>query len=237
LQPPPLEFRKFHVMTTEIGREPLEIGGPARRISDRVEQNLDLGHARLYVEAVAHLDHLGVHGGARIADRLGIPLPELAISARLRAVVAEHRPDHAQLHRLGPGVHSVLNKSPNDARRGLRAESPRFRLLRSRRQPEELLLDDVGDFADPPLEHGRLLEHRRLHLEVAVAAGQRPSEAFESIQTGADIGKEVACTPGSAKRRHGESLATTKCAQHRAPPPVRSNRSFAVGRIRPRPAP
>ena len=121
LQPPPLEFRKFHVMTTEIGREPLEIGGPARRISDRVEQNLDLGHARLYVEAVAHLDHLGVHGGARIADRLGIPLPELAVSASLRAVVAEHRPHHAQLHRLRPRVHSVLHERPNDARRGLRA--------------------------------------------------------------------------------------------------------------------
>ena len=64
--------------------------------------------------------------------------------------------------------------------RRLRAERPRFALLGPRREPEELLLDDVGDLADAALEDVGLLEHRRLDLAVAVARGEVGGEALEA---------------------------------------------------------
>ena len=54
----------------------------------------------------------------------------------------------------------------------LRAERPGLGLLGPGRDPEQLLLDDVGDLADPALEHGALLEQRRLDRPVAVAGGE-----------------------------------------------------------------
>ena len=199
LQPPPFQFGKLAFVAPEIGRQLFQVRRPARPVADRVEQNLDVRQAGLHVEAVAHLDDLGVDCRARIADRFCVPLPELAVAARLRAVVAEHRTDHGQLHRLRPGVHAVLHERPDDAGRRLRPKRPRLRLLASRRQPEQLLLDDVRGFADPALEDGRLLEHRDLHLAVAITAGERPSDPFEPIQAGADVRKQIAGAPGGAK--------------------------------------
>ena len=127
--------------------------------------------------------------GPGVADRLDVELPELAVAAGLRAVVAEHRPGRRQLHRLRPGLHAVLDVGTDDARGGLRAQCPRLRLLRARREPEQLLLDDVGDLADPALEDRRLLEQRRLDRPVAVAGGE--------------VGGDAACRRSKTARSSG----------------------------------
>jgi hypothetical protein len=109
------------------------------------------------------------------------------------------RPDDAELHRLRPGVHAVLDERPDDTGGRLRPERPRFGFLGPRREPEQLLLDDVGRLADPSLEHGRLLEERDLHLAVAIPGGQRTGNALEAAQAGASLGQEVSCSPWGSK--------------------------------------
>ena len=52
----------------------------------------------------------------------------------------------------------MLHVGADDARGPFRPERPALAILLAGRKQEELLLDDVGDLADPPLEHGRLLE-------------------------------------------------------------------------------
>ena len=56
----------------------------------------------------------------------------------------------------------------------------RLGLLGPRREPEELLLDDVGDLADAALEDVGLLEQRRLDPAVAVARGEVGGEPLEA---------------------------------------------------------
>ena len=67
--------------------------------------------------------------GPGIADRLDVPLPELAVAAGLRPVVAEHRPEQRQPHRLRPGLHAVLDVGADDARRRLGPERPALALV------------------------------------------------------------------------------------------------------------
>ena len=145
-----------------VGRQLGDVGRPAGGVADRVEVDLDAREPGVAVEARAELDDLGVDGRPGVADRLDVELPELAVAAGLRPVVAEHRPGLGQLHRLRPGLHPVLDIGPDDAGRRLRAERPCLAFLGPRREPEELLLDDVGDLADAALEDVGLLEQRRL---------------------------------------------------------------------------
>ena len=168
-----------------------EIPRPAGRIADGVEQDLHLGQPRIAIEPDPELDDLGIDGRSRIADGLDVELPELAIAARLRPVVPEHRPDLAQLDRLRPGLHPVLDVGANDAGGGFRAEGERLGLLGPRREPEQLLLDDVGDLADPALEDGGRLEQRRLDPPVAVAGAQPLGELLESRPDGRVGGQQV----------------------------------------------
>ena len=138
--------------------------------------------------------------GPGIADRLDVELPELAVAAGLRAVVAEHRAGLGQLHRLRPGLHPVLDVGADDAGGRLRAERPRLALLGPRREPEELLLDDVGDLADAALEDVGQLEQRRLDPAVAVARGEVGGQALEP-RPGRGLGRQQVARP--ARRSEG----------------------------------
>ncbi len=153
------------------------------------------------VEARPELDDLGIDGRPRVADGLDVELPELAVAPGLRPVVAEHRPD-------------LVQPSPAAATSACRAGRRRARCPRSapvgapsappssvaRRDPEQLLLDDVGDLADAALEDGRLLEQRRLDGLVAVARGQVRAEPLEAVQSRA-LGRAAghACRAGPRK--------------------------------------
>ena len=102
----------------------------------------------------------------------------------------------------GQGLHPVLDVRPDDARGGLGPERPRLGLLGPRRDPEQLLLDDVGDLADPPLEHGRLLEQRRLDRAVAIALGQARRDPLQAVEHGPLVGQEVTGAPGGSEGCH-----------------------------------
>ena len=186
-----------------------DVGGPAGRVPDRVEQDLDTVEPDVPVEAQAQLDQLRVDGRSGITDRLDVELPELAVAAGLRAVVAEHRPDESQLHRLRPRLHPVLDVGPHDPGGGLGAERPRLRLLGSRRDPEELLLDDIRDVADAALEDLGLLDERGLDLAVAVARGEVCGGPFQARPGGSLGGQQVARASRGLEARHqAESRAS-----------------------------
>ena len=70
------------------------------------------------------------------------------------------------------------------------------------RDPEQLLLDDVGDLADPALEDGRLLQHRRLDPVVAVARGQVVGEPLEARPGGRLGRQQVAGAASGAEGGH-----------------------------------
>ena len=107
-----------------IGGQLLDVGRPARLVTDRVEQHLDALDAGVAIEAHAELDDLGIDGRSRVADRLDVELPELAVATGLWAVVPEHRPDLEHLDRLRPGLHPVLDIRPDDAGGRLGSQRP-----------------------------------------------------------------------------------------------------------------
>src|SRR5438046_9665375 len=100
--------------------------------------DLRIGNARLAEEPVGELDDLGVDRGTRVADRLDVELPELAVAARLRTVVAEHGSGQGQLDWLRQRLHPVLDIGPHDARRRLRTECPRLAVPGPPRRPAPL---------------------------------------------------------------------------------------------------
>ena len=166
----------------------------ARGIADRIEVQLDVLDARLAHEAQRELDQLGVDRRPGIADRLDIPLVELAVAAGLRPVVAEHRPESRQPNRLRQRMHAVFDEGAADARRRLGSECPAILVRAWRADPEELLLDDVRHLADAALEDCRVLEHRRLDRPVAVQLGQ-PTGNVRHVAVRGSVGREQVARP------------------------------------------
>ena len=194
-------------MAAVVGGELRDVRGPAGRVADRVDQDLDVADADLAVEPVAELDDLGVDRRARVADRLDVELPELAVPAGLGSVVAEHRPGHRELHGLRQGLHPVLDVGADDPGGRLGAERPGLGLLGPRGDPEQLLLDDVGDAADAPLEHGGLLEQRRLDGPVAVAHREARPGRLQPANTARSSGSRSRVPRGARKVGIDLSLA------------------------------
>ena len=195
--------RRQHVgMCPVVVGQRRDVGRAAGRVADRVDEHLDALDAGLRVEPVPELDDLGVDRRSRIPDRLHVELPELAVAPGLRAVVAEHRAGRRELHRLGQRLHPVLDVRPHDPGRRLRAERPRLGLLGPGRDPEQLLLDDVRDLADPALEHRRLLEQRGLDRPVAVAIRQARGDPRQAVEDRALLRQQVSGAPGGAEGGH-----------------------------------
>ena len=199
------------------------VSGPADGVADRVDVGDHVAHPHLGVEAMAELDDLGVDHRSGIADHLDVPLHELAEAAGLRAVVAEHRPDHPQPLRTGPHVHPVLEVGAHDAGRRLGAQRPLGALLLAARRaadPEHLLLDRVGRLAQAAAEELDPLEERRLDPVEARSAGSgRGRSASTRLQAGAVLGEQVARAAGRGDRAgHARSVPTRAhaCASLRA---------------------
>ena len=150
----------------KYARSSSRYAGPALAVADRVEVDGHVGHATHGIEAQAQLDQLRIDRRPGVADGLDVPLPELAVAAGLRPVVAEHRPAQAEPHRLRQGLHAVLDVGAHDARPSPPAAAPSDSPSSPsrRRHAEELLLHDVGGRADAALEDLALLEERRVHL-------------------------------------------------------------------------
>ena len=98
----------------------------------------------------------------------------------------------------------MLDVGARDPGGRLRTERPGLAVLGPRRQPEELLLHDVGDLADPALEDVGQLEHRGLDPAVAVARGEIGGETLEA-RPGRGLGRQQVAGParGSEGRHRG----------------------------------
>ncbi len=189
-------------MRPVVRGELLDVGGPADRVADRVQLEDHVLQPGLAIEAGRELDDLRVDGGSRVADRFDVELPELPIPAGLRPVVAEHRPDHRELDRLGPGLHAVLDVRADHPRRRFGPERPALAVLLARREQEQLLLDDVGDLAESAFEYAGLLEQRRFDRAVAVSRGELGGYALEPRHGGALGRQEVAQASRCLEFRH-----------------------------------
>jgi hypothetical protein len=205
-QPVALDRWQLRDVGPVVGGQFGHIRGPTGPVADRIEEYLDPVEPAIGVVAQPELDDLRVDGGAGVADGLDVELPELPVATRLRAVVAEHRADLVDLHRLRPGLHAVLDVGADDARGRLRAERPRLRLLRARGDPEQLLLDDVGDLAHAALEDRRLLEHGGLDAAVAVARGEVRGQPLEPGPAGRLGRQQVARAPRGLEGRHRDGV-------------------------------
>ena len=123
------------------------------------------------------LDCLGVGGGGGVADALRAELPELAVAARLRAVVAEHRAEVVEAHRLRAARHAVLQVGAADGRGalGTQREPAAAAVL----EDVHLLRDDVALVARGAREDAHVLDDRRGDQGVA----EQPRDA---LRGGAD---------------------------------------------------
>ena len=81
-------------------------------------------------------------------------------------------------------------------------QRPALAVLLARLEQEQLLLDDVGDLADPPLVDGRLLEQRRLDRVVAVAGGELRGDPLQARQPDPVGRQQVARASGGAEGGH-----------------------------------
>ena len=103
---------------------------------------------------------------------------------------------------------------------GRRAQRSRSLVAASGLDPEELLLDDVGDLADAALEHLGLLEEGRLDGLVAVVGGQVAGEALEAAGTRpARRAGGHACRAASGRRASAESSRAAWAADRPAAQP------------------
>src|SRR5690606_34124576 len=158
----------------------LPVRGAALGVAERGDLQPLAGQPQRPERLVGDGDHLGVEGRVVDADRLDADLLQLAVAARLRALVAEERARVAQLDRQPVPVEPVLDDCPDDARRALRPQ--RHRPLAAVGEGVHLLGDHVGGLADPARVQRGVLEHRQLQQPVAGAVGG-------GLERGADGGE------------------------------------------------
>ena len=154
------------------------------------------GDAARLEEAPQQRDELGVGGRLGRAEELGADLPELAHAALLRALVAEHRAGVVELGELPVAGEAVLERRPNDARGGLRAQRDRAAALVL--EGVHLLGDDVGRLADAAREDLGVLEQRRVDRLVAVAREELLGDARQVLPCPRGRGQHVGGAFGCA---------------------------------------
>ena len=109
----------------QVLAQQLDVGRTAGGVAHAVDQQAQRSQTELGVELAQHGDDLRVDHGRGRAERLGAELVVLAVAARLRLLVAEHRAVVPELHRLRPLVHAVLHVGAADGRRALRPQRER----------------------------------------------------------------------------------------------------------------
>ena len=165
---------------------------------------------------------------------LDVPLRELAETAGLRAVVAEHGADHQRRSGPGPHVHPMLDIRAHDPGRRLRPQRPLGALLFAARGPadaEHLLLDRVAALAKAAREELDPLEERRLdpvegiaRAQVARRAPRRAPSAGPSsgrrsrVPRGAVIWRAIGCECTGGR---GSGRELRPCPSRRQAPAVR----------------
>ena len=128
---------------------------------------------------MGHLDDLGVDGRVLLAEDLDVDLMELAVTALLGLVVAEHGAHVVVAHGRALEVEPVLDDGPDDRRRVLRPQGQGPPALVDERV--HLFGDDVGGRARALLEELGRLENGGPELAEAVELECFPGQALEGL--------------------------------------------------------
>ena len=168
--------RVLLVAARAVGADPVQavrVPGPklfhvsrtAHRASRAVHLEGQVLDADRFVDLPGDLHDLEIDGRVLAAQHFHVDLVELAVPARLGTLVPEGRADGVEPQGLGPAVQLALGVGTADPRSELGAQG--HALLVAVEEGVHLLLDDVGGFADAPLEEAGLLEDRHVDLLVA----------------------------------------------------------------------
>jgi len=175
VQPAAGVIGQARLVGAEIVDQRLPKAGATGGVPDGVQAGDDAREPALAVEARGELQELGVDHRSGVADDLAIPLAELPVATRLRAVVAEHWTQGPQAQRTREDVHPVLEVGTHDGRRRLRAQHPVGALLVTALRAadgEHLLLDDIARLTGTAREQLDSLEQRSLDPLEAMAVGE-----------------------------------------------------------------
>jgi len=99
----------------------------------------------------------------------------------------------------------VLDVGTHDARGRFRSQRPAFAFVLSATglHPEELLLDDVGDLADPTFEQVLLLEQGCFDGLVTISPGKVSGRRFKTQERMPLGGQQITGAPGGLELPHG----------------------------------
>ncbi len=163
-----LDARPGGLVEVEPAQEVLEggaVGGAALLASEGVQQQPHPRQPECLVTRPGDRDGLGVDRGVLGADGLHVELLELAVAARLRALVAERRAGRPELHRELAVVQAVLQRRAHHP--GGELGPQRDRAAAPVGEGVHLLGHDVGRLADAPGEQLGVLEDGNLDIGVA----------------------------------------------------------------------
>src|SRR6478752_286887 len=154
-------------MGAQVGLQAVAIRGAGLRSAEARQSEPEPADARLGQQRREQDDRLCVERGVVGAERLGPHLPELAIAARLGALVSEEARQVPELHWLAALVHAVLDVGAADRCGPLwtQRKGPAAGVL----EGEHLLAHDVGRLPDGAGEQLGGLEGRRLDALVSRA--------------------------------------------------------------------
>jgi len=155
------------------------MAGPLGRLPQGIELQGDAGQPQVTPQAGTHQDLFGIDIRAGKAQRLDADLMELAITPFLGAFVAKHLTDVVEpLGLVGNQV--MLDDSAHATCGTLRTQRQRL-AVEAVDKRVHLLLDDIGDLADGPLEQRCRLDDRQAQGAVAVALEPRTDGLLEQI--------------------------------------------------------
>ena len=186
-------------------REPLDIGGAAAAVADRVQLEVVLGDAEIPEQRVVEVQYLGVERGVVRADRLHRELPVLAIAPAARPAVAVHRRDRVELLRLRLLLETVAQVGAADRRGSLRAQ--RQGAVAAVGEGVHLLLDDVRALTRRAQEEVGVLEPRRLDRPVAVEGAEPLHLACDALPERLLGGRDVVRPPRRLEPHDARSSA------------------------------
>ena len=176
-------------MRTEIVLQRLAILRTALGAAHGVQRELESLEAQGLQEVDGDEDNLRVHHRVLLPQRLNAELMELAHTASLWTIVAEHGADIEQLHQRAVAIELVLQVGAHRRGRVLRTQCDAAATAILERI--HLLVHDVGAIADAALEELRMLEHRRADLLITVAVAEVADLPFHIVPLADAVGQDV----------------------------------------------
>ena len=176
----------------------IQVGRAAILAAHRVQNELNSFQPAAAEQLHHHLDHFRIDHRRFRADGLRADLEELAETAFLRALAAEHRAHVVELLDAGNLVQAMLDIRAHH-RRG-RFGTKRQRAAVAILPGVHFLADDVGVFADAAREQRRLFEQRRADFLVVIGAEDFARHGLDVIPRRAGGRKNIAGSLDRANR-------------------------------------